>query len=180
MNKRLLLRVLVALVVLTGLVVAVYAQLGGFEPVAIRLVNSPGPQLLAGAVFEGNARDSRLDSLFKAVRQLHQRGQLRGTLGSIYYEVSPGKRRKGEVSTFVGVWLADSAASLPRGYRLRTVGASRLVQARIESHFLVSPLPEEVQAAMRQYARQRKLQTENFVMEKYLNDESITLETPVK
>ena len=179
MNKRLL-RILVVLVVLAGLVVAVYAQLGGFEPVAIRLVRSPGTQLLAGVAFEGNARDSRLDSLFKAVRQLHRSGRLGGTLGSIYYEVSPEKRRKGEVRTFVGVWLADSAASLPRGYRLRTVGASRLVQARIESHFLVSPLPETVQTAMREYARQRKLKTEDFVMEKYLNDESITLETPVK
>ncbi|MBC7919732.1 MAG: hypothetical protein H7Z75_01440 [Ferruginibacter sp.] len=179
MNKRLL-QISVALVGLAGLVLAVYAQLGGFKPVAVYLVRSPGPQRLAGASFEGNARDSRLDSLFQAVRQLHQRGQLRGTLGSIYYEVSPERRRKGEVSAFVGVWLADSAASLPRGYRLRTVGASRLVQARIESHFLVSPLPEKVQVAMREYARQRKLQTENFVMEKYLNDESITLETPVK
>jgi hypothetical protein len=178
MNKRVLIFIGV---VLAGLIVlTLYIFLGGFKEVTFSIQPVSKPKVLAGVPFEGNMRSSRLDSLFEVTRQIHQSGQLKGTLGAIYYDVPLKKQSRGEINALIGVWLDDASMSLPKGFQLRTIPAGKVVQARLQAHFLVSPSPDEVQEKMRQYARQQGLQPENLVIEEYLSDESIILETPIR
>ena len=178
MNKRTL--ILIGLFVFGSIILGLYAYLGGFKDVEIGTQQTTGRRILAGVSYEGSIRGSRLDSVFERMRLLHQQGQLRGELGAMYFEVPEKMRKKGEIKAVIGVWESDSTQALPAGFSRRVISSPRVVQARIEAHFLVSPAPDEVQERMRVYARQKKLTLENFVMEKYLSDQSIILEIPVR
>lgn len=178
MNKRIL--ILAGLFVFGAILFGLYAYLGGFKDVEISTLQTAGQRILAGIPYEGSIRSSRLDSVFEQTRLLHQQGQLRGELGAMYFEVPEKMRKKGEIKAVIGVWESDSTQALPAGFSRRAIPSPRVVQARIEAHFLVSSAPDEVQESMRAYARQKELTLENFVMEKYLSDQSIILEIPVR
>lgn len=178
MNKRVL--IFLGVVLAGMIVISFYTFLGGFKNIAFSIQPVSKPKVLAGIPFEGNMRSSRLDSLFEVTRQIHQSGRLKGTLGAIYYDVPLKKRSRGEINALIGIWLDEASTPLPKGFQLRTIPAGKVVQARLQAHFLVSPSPDEVQEKMRQYARQQRLQPENLVMEQYLSDESIILETPIR
>ena len=178
MNKRIL--ILVGLVIFASIILGLYTWLGGFKDIAINTLTVTDPRILSGIPYEGSIKSQQLDSLFEHTRQLHQQGQLRGDLGAMYFEVPEKMRKRGEIKAVIGVWQADSTQTLPAGFSRRTIPAPQVVQARIQAHFLVSPSPDEVQEEMRNYAREKKLALENFVMEKYLNDQSIILEIPVR
>jgi hypothetical protein len=178
MNKRIL--ILAGLFIFGSILFGLYAYLGGFKDVAIGTRQTAERRLLAGVPYEGSIRSSQLDSIFERTRLLHQQGQLRGELGAMYFEVPEKMRKKGEIRAVIGVWESDSTRVLPAGFSRRVIPSTQVVQARIAAHFLVSPAPDEVQESMRAYARQNKLTLENFVMEKYLSDQSIILEIPVR
>jgi hypothetical protein len=178
MNKRIL--ILAGLVIFGSIILGLYTWLGGFKDIEIKTLAATRPRILAGTPYEGSIRSRQLDSLFEHTRQLHQQGWLRGDLGAMYFDVPEKMRKRGEVKALIGVWEPDSTQTLPAGFSRRTIPAPQVVQARLQAHFLVSPSPDEVQEEMRNYAREKKLALENFVMETYLNDQSIILEMPVR
>lgn len=178
MNKRIL--ILAGLFAFGSILFGLYVSLGGFKDVEIHTLQTTGKRILTGVSYHGSIRSAQLDSVFERTRLLHQQGQLRGELGAMYFEVPEKMRKKGEIKAFIGVWESDSSQALPAGFTRRVIPSPRVVQARITAHFLVSPAPDDVQERMRAYARQKKLTLENFVMEKYLSDQSIILEIPVR
>ncbi|MES2732344.1 MAG: hypothetical protein V4714_11360 [Bacteroidota bacterium] len=178
MNKRIL--IFIGLAIAGSIIFALYTFLGGFKEIIINKQTVSKPQTLAYIPYQGYVRHHRLDSLFDLIQQLHTQGKLKGTLGAIYYDVSLEKRKKGDTKALVGVWISDTLAVLPPGFRLHTIPARQVIQAKLQAHFLVSPSPDEVQDKMREYAKKQGLKVENFIIEKYLSDDSIILEMPIR
>jgi hypothetical protein len=154
-----------------------YVLLGGFKEPVLSETRMPG-YLLAGKEYRGKSTDEELGSLFAQAKGLHTSGQLRGTLGAIYYKTKDAE--KGNVHTFAGVIVKDSAARLPAGFVYRAVPAGRAVRAEVLAHYLVAPAPGKVQEELAAYARQGGFKPANFVVEKYYGSRNIVLEIPVK
>jgi len=170
---------LIGLVIFGSIILGLYTFLGGFNDISISSQPVSGPRVLVGLPYDGPVRSSHLDSIYQSVRQLYEKGTLKGELGALYKDIPREKRRKGEIEGLIGVWVIDSLQTLPPGFTRRVVHTSQVVQANIQAHFLVSPSPDEVQEDMREFARTQHLKPESYVMEKYLSDNSIILEIPV-
>ncbi len=154
-----------------------YVLLGGFKKPALSETKIPG-YLLAGKEYRGQSNGSELGTLFAQAKQLHATGQLPGTLAAIYYKTKDAE--KGNVHTFAGVIVKDSAARLPAGFVYRVVPPGRAVRAEVLAHYLVAPAPGKVQQELAAFAGQNGLKADTLVVEKYYGTSNIVLEIPVK
>ena len=154
-----------------------YVLLGGFKEPALSETRMPG-YLMAGKEYRGQSNGSELGNLFEQAKQLHASGQLPGTLAAIYYKTKDAE--KGNVHTFAGVIVKDSAAALPAGFVYRAVPAGRAVRAEVFAHYLVAPAPGKVQEELAAFASQNGLIPDTLVVEKYYGTRNIVLEIPVK
>lgn len=163
-----------SLVLISGIIA--YIALGGLKKPQFSTIQVSG-YIMAGVAFKGLASNEDLLKLFEQTRTHHQQNKLPGTLAALYYDTQANA--KGEVDVFVGVLVKDSAATLPEKYAYRYIAASRVVQATIASHYLVAPSPEKIRASLLNYAQEKGLLLQNFVIEQYIGDNNIIIEIPV-
>jgi hypothetical protein len=154
-----------------------YVLLGGFKEPMLSETKIPG-YLLAGKEYRGQSNGSELGTLYEQAKQLHASGQLPGTLAAIFYKTKDAE--KGNVHTFAGVIVKDSAARLPAGFVYRVVPPGRAVRAEVLAHYLVAPAPGKVQEELAAFASQNGLKADTLVVEKYYGTSNIVLEIPVK
>jgi hypothetical protein len=166
--------ILIAALLLAGL--GIYVALGGFTKPVIATVPVSG-YIMAGVAFKGSASNEDLLQLFEQTRELHQENKLLGTLAALYYDIPQSD--KGQVDAFIGVIVEDSTAKLPSAYSYRSVAAKQAIQANITIHYLVAPSPEKIRTTLLDYAREKGLPLQNFVIEQYLNNNHIIIEIPV-
>jgi effector-binding domain-containing protein len=154
-----------------------YITLGGLNKPQYTLVQVPG-YIMGGIAFKGMASNEDLLKLFEQTRLYHQQKKLPGTLAALYVDIPTSE--KGEVDAFVGVLVKDSTIVLPDKYVYKYIPASKAAQATIKSHYLVAPSPEKIRASLLNYAQERGLLLQNFVIEQYIGDSNIIVEAPIK
>jgi hypothetical protein len=154
-----------------------FVLLGGFKKPVLSETRMPG-YLLAGKEYRGQSNGTQLGTLYEQAKALHDAGQLPGTLAAIFYKTKDAQ--KGNVHTFAGVIVKDSAVRLPAGFVYRAVPASRAVRAEVLAHYLVAPAPGKVQQELAAFASQNGLKPDTLVVEKYYGTSNIVLEIPVK
>lgn len=165
-----------ASLLLIGGIIA-YITLGGLKKPQFTTQQVSG-YLMAGVAFKGMASNEGLLKLFEQTRIYHQQEKLPGTLAALYVDIPTAE--KGEVEAFVGVVVKDSATVLPDKYVYKYIPADKAAQATIKSHYLVAPSPDKIRASLLNYAQERGLLLQNFVIEQYIGDNHIVVEIPVK
>ena len=157
--------------------IATYIALGGLRKPEFNIVPVSG-YTMAGISFKGMASNEDLLKLFEQTRTDHQEGKLPGILAAMYYDIPESE--KGQVDAFVGVIIKDSAAVLPDRYTYKYIPAVKAVQAKITTHYLVAPSPQKIRASLLNYAQEKGLLLQNFVIEQYIEDSNIVIEIPVR
>ncbi|UOR04792.1 hypothetical protein MUN82_17835 [Hymenobacter aerilatus] len=154
---------------LVSLSVAVwYAYLGGFRNPYVQLTTTTQPIYLAGRYFEGKASSAEFGPLFRQAQQVLDNGQLRGSLGNIYY--SDPEASDDTVRAFIGLVVADTVSQkLPADYRYRTFPAGqRVVQARIEASYMVAP--DKLYSGVKNFMQKQKLTSAKTYLEQFPTD----------
>jgi hypothetical protein len=172
MNRKFLLVV----VVLSIIVGAFYAYLGGFSKARVSEVSSE--QLyVAGRAFKGSVTDNLINDSFRRAAEVLDKKELEGALGNIYYNNPEG--RADSVNAFIGVVIPDSAVQLPADYTLRVVpGGRRALRGEVNAHYMLAP--NKLYEAIFEYAKQKNLELETFYVEWFPEDHRGIVEVPVK
>lgn len=172
MNKKFLL----VMLVLSFIVAAFYAYLGGFSSASVSEVNSE--QLyVAGRAFNGSVNDSGINDAFRRAAEVLDKKELEGMLGNIYYNNPEG--RGDSVKAFIGVVVPDSTVQLPADYELRVVpGGRRALRADVNAHYMLAP--NRLYEAIFGYAKEQNLELETFYVEWFPEDHRGIVEVPIK
>lgn len=172
MNKKFLL----VMVVLSIIVGAFYAYLGGFSNAKVTEVSSE--QLyVAGRAFKGSVTDNLINDSFRRAAEVLDKKELEGMLGNIYYNNPEG--RADSVNAFIGVIIPDSAVQLPADYELRVVPAGRrALRGEVNAHYMLAP--NKLYEAIFDYAKEKNLELETFYVEWFPEDHRGIVEVPIK
>lgn len=172
MNKKFLL----VMVVLSAIVAAFYAYLGGFSSAKVTEVSSQ--QLyVAGREFKGSSRDNLINDAFRRAAEVLDKKELEGMLGNIYYN-NPDQQND-SIDAFIGVIIPDSSVQLPADYTLRVVsGGRRALRSEVNAHYMLAP--NKLYQAIFDYAKEQNLVLETFYVEWFPEDHWGVVEVPVK
>lgn len=163
----------VALIVLTlGMG---YAQLGGFRPIDIVLVECTDLELV-GVEFKGTPQDEMLAGSFKKVEGV-QNDNPGSVLHTIYYVEPAGKRDTMHV--FVGVQKA-SISRLLSDLTQKEVTCKKAVVAKISAHRFVMPSPLRIKRKIQEFASDEGLVLQEIFVDKLLDDSHVEVWAPVK
>ena len=172
MNRKFLL----VMAVLIGAGFGIYAYLGGFKNPTITVTSSEA-LLIAGQAYEGTVKDDAFGNAFQRAAQAVANKELDGVLGNVYYNNPESK--SDTIKAFVGVVIQDSTINLPEGFTLLHVpGGRKVLRSEIEAHYMVAP--GKLYEALFDYAKEQKLQLENFYVEWFPSDRKGIVEVPVK
>ncbi|WP_018476460.1 hypothetical protein [Pontibacter roseus] len=162
--------------VLSIIVAALYAYLGGFSSATVSEVNSQ--QLyVAGRAFNGSVKDEQLNSVFRRAAEVLDKKELEGVLGNIYYN-NPDESSD-SINAFIGVIIPDTAAQLPADYELRSVpGNRRALRSEVDAHYMLAP--NKLYEAVFDYAEEQKLALETFYVEWFPEERKGVVEVPIK
>ena len=172
MNRKFLL----VMVVLSIIVGAFYAYLGGFSSAKVSEVSSE--QLyVAGRAFKGSVTDNHINDSFRRAAEVLDKKELEGVLGNIYYNNPEG--RADSVNAFIGVIIPDSSVQLPADYTLRVVPAGRrALRGEVNAHYMLAP--NKLYEAIFNYAKEKNLELETFYVEWFPEDHHGIVEVPIK
>ncbi|MBX0333792.1 GyrI-like domain-containing protein [Pontibacter sp. HSC-14F20] len=172
MNKKFLL----VMLVLSAIVAAFYAYLGGFSSTSVSEVNSER-LFVAGRAFSGSVNDSGINDAFRRAAEVLDKNELQGQLGNIYYNNPEG--RADSVNAFIGVVIPDSTVQLPADYELRVVpGGRRALRSEVNAHYMLAP--NKLYEAIFDYAKEKNLELETFYVEWFPEDRQGIVEVPIK
>ena len=172
MNKKFLL----VMVVLSIIVGAFYAYLGGFSSAKISEANSQ-QLFVAGRAFKGSVKDNQINDAFRRAAEVLDKKELEGMLGNIYYNNPDDK--SDSISAFIGVIIPDSTAQLPADYELRVVpGGRQALRGEVNAHYMLAP--NKLYEAIFDYAKEKNLELETFYVEWFPEDHKGIVEVPIK
>jgi len=158
------------------LLLVLYTYIGGFTAPDVTLATAE-TKYVAGQPFEGAVKDQALGQAFQKAAQLLKEQKIEGVLGNIYYN-DPDKSGD-SIRAFIGIIVPDTSAALPAGYTLRTVpGGGQVVRAEVEANVTVAP--KKLYAAVFDYAKEEKLQLQDFYLEWFPDEDHGVVEVPVK
>ena len=163
----------IALLVLT--VGLGYAQLGGFRPIDIVLVECTDLELV-GVEFIGTPQDEMLAGGFRKVEGV-QNDNPGSVLHTIYYVEPAGKRDTMHV--FVGVQKTSILRSLP-DFTQKKVSCGKAVVAKISAHRFVMPSPLRIKRKIQEFASDEGLVLQEIFVDKLLDDSHVEVWAPVK
>lgn len=151
-----------------------YAQLGGFRPIDIALVECADLELV-GVEFIGTPQDEMLAGSFRKVEGV-QNDNPGSVLHTIYYIEPAGKRDTMHV--FVGV----QKTSIVRPFSDLTqkeVACKRAVVAKISTHRFVMPSPLRIKRKIQEFASAEGLVLQEIFVDKLLDDSHVEVWAPV-
>jgi DNA gyrase inhibitor GyrI len=171
MKKFLYLMLAVAVVLMV-----LYTYIGGFSAPKVDIATSE-TMYVAGQLFEGSVEDEAMGKAFQRAAEVLDKKELDGMLGNIYYN-DPDKSGD-SIRAFIGIILMDSVSTLPNGFTLRKIeGGKKVVHAEVEANVVLSP--KKLYTAVFDYAKEQKLELEDFYIEWFPKDDLGVLEVPVK
>ncbi|MBD1398963.1 GyrI-like domain-containing protein [Pontibacter sp. JH31] len=172
MNRKFLL----VMVILSIIVGAFYAYLGGFSSAKVSEVDSQ-QLFVAGRAFKGAVTDNLINDSFRRAAEVLDKKELEGMLGNIYYN-NP-EDRGDSIHAFIGVVIPDSAVQLPADYELRVVPAGRrALRSEVNAHYMLAP--NKLYEAIFDYAKEKNLGLETFYVEWFPEDHQGIVEVPIK
>ena len=166
-----------ALVLIVGLLIN--NLLGGFSPIKPQIV-SVKDYTIYGAMFEGNYKSNDLNELVDKMRKQQTNFTQSSELVIINYFNEP-KETIGLLHNFVGIKTAHLVSdSLVIGLEKRTIPALQAIRVEVPIKPLVMPSPEKVKKIAFDYAKQQKVELQNFSIEQYTDNGMLVVEFPVK
>ncbi len=161
---------------LATMLLVIYTYIGGFTaPEAF--VTTSKTIFVAGQPFHGAVNDEALGNAFKRATEVLEKKELSGVPGNIFYN-DPDKSGD-SLRAFIGIIVPDSSVALPAGYELRTVPGGRQV-IHVEVNANIAIAPKKLYGAVVDYAKEEKLQFEDFYVEWYPASDRAVVEVPVK
>lgn len=126
-----------AIILLTLAAAGTYVYLGGTREPRVALETTAAPLYLAGQPFRGSVRGEGFGQLFRQAKEAQSR--LSGDLTNLY--LNDPETAHDTISAFIGLAVADTARTLPAGFRYRVVPAGqRVVAARLTGvSYLLAP-----------------------------------------
>ena len=150
--------------------IIIYYQLGGAEPVQLRIVERQ-QMYVFGQHFEGFPNDKKLEEIFFAARDRAIAEKL--DLMVINY---PIKEQENKVKQFVGVVRPGRAAGSEEGLDVVPLPQGVYVEAQVRAHNFVMPQPEEVKEQAAKFAQEKKLELETGISyEIYKSDRELVI-----
>lgn len=153
----------------------VYWQLGGFNPITIRIENREDIRLL-GLMYRGTPQDAGMLGTFRQIEGVIS--EYTGSrLHTIYYTEPAGKLDTLEV--FVGVEYEEEIHE-QENLDLNVIECSQVIVAAIEAHRLVMPSPERVKAEIASFALNRNISTQGVYVDRIIDDRRVEVIAPVR
>lgn len=159
-----------AIILLTVLAAGVYVYLGGNRSPKVALETTAVPLYLAGQPYHGKVTGDAFGQLFRQAKDAQAR--LGGDLANLY--LNDPETAHDTIQAFIGLAVADTAQSLPTGFRYRMVPAGqRVVAARLTGvSYLLAP-NKLYPAALDAVKNQKLTQRGDFYLERFgANDAS--------
>ena len=170
---RKLLGLLAVLLLITLL--AIFHQLGGFNPVRIELVQVDNYHMV-GRHFEGSFRSDSIRVYFNEMKSLVLQGKVEGQPVIIYDQEPDGTR--GFSRSFIGIVLTDNDAS-PADLENREISASHAIRVSKDAHISVMPKPEKIAKKIKRFSEQHGALPAGPSIEIYMPNNRLVIEQPV-
>ena len=170
MLKKTLLFVLLPLGLLT---LVGYYWLGGFNDIAIELVETSARPVL-GKMYQGKYGDLALRKIFVQARQLQESDTVSGTLVVVNLDSASAGGK--QVNQLIGVALDELPRFMPDGYQLDTLAAGTYLRAHVQAHPLVMPRPETINERLVNYATEHQFTTSGLPIEFYRASDTLWVE----
>lgn len=149
--------------IIIGLALGFYGWLGGFNTPEITQITTT-EMLVAGKEFRGSVKSEELGKLFLEAGKLVKEKKIAGDLGNIMYN-NPEKQND-SIRAFIGVIVPSKEVKLPAGYQIRNVPAGqKALRSQINAHYMLAP--GKIYEAVFEYAKQNKLQIQDFYVERF-------------
>ncbi len=164
--------VILAVIGMTAILSYFYLQLGGVSGIEKNVVTVDN-YLIVAKPFKGKYNSGHLEDVFYEAKSLG------GQLVIVNYRLEGDSTEDGYIHQLIGVQKVMSAEDIPKGFKQDTLAISKVVQARIGAHNLVMPKPDEIEEALRAYAKEQNLDLEGYTIERYISDRELVIEIPI-
>jgi hypothetical protein len=154
---------------------AVFYQLGGFNPVRIELVQVDN-YFIAGRHFDGSFRSDTIRVYFEEMRALVIQSKVQGQPVIIYDQEPDGTR--GISKSFIGVVLTDNGAA-PDDLEHREISASHAIRVSKDAHISVMPKPVKIAKKIKRFSEQNGVPLAGPSIEIYMPNNRLVIEQPV-
>lgn len=150
-----------------------YYKQGGLEDVNISQVHTQ-PRFIIGKSFEGNVRDTAFPKMFKEIRELKEDYNLKGSLGTIYYN-NP-KDENENIKAFFGVFIEDQKMQI-NNYQILQIASSEYIQGNIKAS---SAFVHKTYSAIFDYAEKNKITLDEEYIEWFPSENEIFVQIKIK
>lgn len=131
---------------------------------------------IVGTPYQGRYVADSAQLVFEDIRSKITTNEWQGDLVEVTYEPEEGQ----QINQFFGVLLTGTVTQIEGDYKLKKLRAPGSLMVHLPMHWLVRPDREKIQAMLYDYAQQRGIDVENFFMQRYLPDNSVTIEVFLK
>ena len=170
MKMRGYLKIGIALVFMFILFLTVYAYLGGFRELDLRVVECEEINLI-GIDYKGTPQDESLGEAFRKVEEWNKDVPV----STIYYKEPSGKRDT--LHVFIGVEHTEFIGDVS-GWDQKKISCEQAVRAEIKMHRYVMPGPEKVKQKMGDFAEKLEIQLNGVYIDKICAIDSVVVIAP--
>jgi hypothetical protein len=164
--------VIVGVILMTVVLSYFYFQLGGVSDIEKSVEQVDGYQLV-GKSFKGKYNGLGLEAVFFQAKELSDQ------IVIVNYPMEGDSIEDGFVNQLIGAKVANTPSILPDGFSEVLINSTRVVRATIDAHNLVMPKPNEIEEALREFAKEQNLKLEGYTIEQYLSERELIIEIPI-
>ena len=171
MQRKLLWTIAVLLIV----ALAAFYILGGFNEAKLE-VTEVNAYKVAGNYYEGIYERDTIAALFFKSKGILDAKILSGDLTVINF----GVFTEDSVHMVVGILLEKQAVEIPEGIEVIDIKGGKMIRATIESHNVVMPTREKIEAKIEKFASENELSVADTTIERYVADDKLIIEKFIK
>jgi hypothetical protein len=164
-------------VLITGIIfilIISYYLLGGFRPVTYTRIPE-SKYIVIGKEYIGANNTRELESLFNDTKSLISKKFEDATL-VILNDDGKYDDENNEVGYFIGLLVENVPASIPEGYSIMRFGPVDVIRARIVSHNLVMPKPDNIKQHVIKMVESGNEKLSDLSIEKYLDNDELEVD----
>lgn len=168
----------ISLGILIIILIAVYNHLGGFHRVKLEVLET-GPYHMVGRYYEGKYDRDSIATLFFDAKNWMRNQEEAGTLSVVNYMGDTQNENLDSVKTFIGVIFSKESPEKIAPYEYRKIEGGKKLRASIEAHSIVMPGRETIEEKMKAYAQEKQFLLKPVMIEKYISDEQLVVESVI-
>lgn len=158
--------------VLLIIILGVYYFLGGFNEVAIEVIEVENYEVV-GHYYEGPYERDTIASLFFDAKELLENKILSGDLSVINFENDPEQKHS---KIFIGILVNQETSDFPKNLERRKVNGGKVIRASIQSHNIVMPTRDKIDEKMTAFAAANNLTLSGVTIERYVSENQLLIE----